>query len=133
SRFLDGVPELLVRPSRPDHQDQTRPRAGTDENMLGPRRAVHEVPLRELPLLALDNEETLAGEDEEVLLRALAVVHAVGLPGLEDADVQSELGEARLAFEDARAAEFVALEPRGIAGIEDEPTLPVGDEACVGA
>src|SRR6266508_998887 len=131
--FLDGVLELLVRPSSPDHQDHARAGAGADEDVLGPRRAVHKVPLPEPPLLSLDDEQAFPGEDEKILLGAFAVVHAVGLAGLEDADVQPDVLKTWLALEDARAAELVTFEPRGIAGIEDEPALPLGDEACVGA
>ena len=41
---------------------------------------MEEVPLAERALLALDQEQVSAGEDEESLLILLAVVHARGLP-----------------------------------------------------
>jgi hypothetical protein len=43
-------------------------------NVLGARRAVYEVPRLERPLLALDEQQALTGQDEEVLLRGLGVV-----------------------------------------------------------
>ena len=59
-----------------------------------------EVPCFERTLLAFDEQQTLPPEDEEVLLRALAVIETPGLAGLEDADVDPELLELRLALED---------------------------------
>ena len=58
-----------------------------------------------LPLLALDHEDALAGDDEEVLLADLAVVHAGRLAGLEHGDPDAELLEVAVAFEIRPAAE----------------------------
>jgi hypothetical protein len=57
------------------------PVAGTDEDVLGTRSAVEEVPGAEVTLLALDEQQAFAGEHEEVLLRLLAVVQPFGCPG----------------------------------------------------
>ena len=61
---------------RADHDDRARAVAGADEDVLRHRRAVDEIPRLQAPFLALDHEHALAGDDEEVLLRPLAVVHA---------------------------------------------------------
>ena len=64
---------------RADGEDRARALAGADENVLRPRRAVHEVPGSEPPLLSFDEQQALARKHEEVLLFVLAVVHAGGL------------------------------------------------------
>ena len=51
---------------------------------------MEEVPRLQLPLLALDDQEALAGQHEEVLLRVLAVVEAHRLPGRQDVEVDPE-------------------------------------------
>ena len=53
-----------------------------------------EVPGPQRPFLALHDQDPLAGQDEEVLLRLLAVVHARRLARLQDADVHPDLLEA---------------------------------------
>src|SRR5690242_7277417 len=87
-------------------RDRAAPRsravAGADEDVLGPRRAVDEVPLLQGAFLAFDQNQALAAEDEEVLLRVLRVVHAVRLPRVEDLDVDPEVAEPGLALEDNR-------------------------------
>src|SRR5581483_158353 len=90
------------------------------------------VPGCEAPLLALDEEEALACEDEEVLLRLLRMVEGGGLPGREHLQRHAELREhapaverARVAFEDAASSERVVLEPDRLADGDDEPA--VGD------
>ena len=50
-------------------------------------------------LLLLDDQQALAGDDEEALLRVLAVIHPHRLARCEDADVETELREPPLAFE----------------------------------
>ena len=47
--------------------------------------------LAERSLLTLDDEQALTGEDEEVLLGVLGVVHAVRLAGLQDPDPDAEI------------------------------------------
>ena len=60
---------------------RTAPSPAPTKHVLRPRRAVDEVPRPQPSLLALDDQQTLAREDEEVLLRVLGVVHALGSPG----------------------------------------------------
>jgi adenosine deaminase len=96
--------------------------------MLRPARTVHEVPGLERPLLALDQQQCLAGENEEVLLLVLAVVPARGLPGLEHADVDPDLQEARVTLEAGVGAED-AKEPARFARIQNEPAFPLGLKA----
>ena len=62
--------------------------AGADDDVVRLGRAVHEVPGAQLPLLALDEQQALAGEHEEALLRPLAVVEAERLARLEHVQVQ---------------------------------------------
>src|SRR5687768_12459712 len=69
------IDHVAPRPA-PDGEEQARPLTRADEHVLRPRRAVDEVPGPQRPLLALDQEQALPGEDEEVLLLVLAVVHA---------------------------------------------------------
>src|SRR6185295_4230229 len=58
------------------HEDHARLLAGADEGVVGPGRAVDEVPGAQRPLLLLHYEQALSGEHEEVLLARLGVVHA---------------------------------------------------------
>ena len=92
---------------------------------------MHEVPLAERSLLTLDDEQALTGEDEEVLLGALGVVHAVRLAGLQDPDPEAEIGEPRISLERRVDAHAVALEPAGVARVDDEPALAGRDRAVL--
>src|SRR6188474_3239400 len=89
------VDDALLRPplSRTCHEDHARTSAGADEAVLGVRRAVHEVPRLERPLLALDQEQALAREDEKVLLVRLTVIPPARLPGLEYRQGEADVGE----------------------------------------
>ena len=53
------------------HQDRARLVAGADEDVLRSRRAMDEVPRPQPPLLTLDEQQALAGENEEVLLLSI--------------------------------------------------------------
>src|SRR5438105_10329771 len=91
-----------------------------------------EVPGLQRALLALDDQEALAGEDEEVLLVRLAVVSAAGLAGLKDGDRVAELRELHVAaFEDAGRAEGLVGDPGGVADVDDEPALGDGRQSVV--
>ena len=72
-----------------------------------------EVPTLQRPFLALDDQQTLAEQDEKVLLLVLAVVHARRLARLHHADVDADLLEAglALALEGHARAERIVLEP----------------------
>jgi broad specificity phosphatase PhoE len=97
--------------------------------MLRPRGAVHEVPGAKRSLLAFDDEHTLSGQDEEVLLSVLPVVHATQLAGQEQVDVDPEVREARVrALERSAEAELTSVEPACVSNVEDEPALARRDE-----
>ncbi len=92
---------------------------------------MHEVPGLQAPLLALHDQEALAGEDEKVLLRVLGVVHAVRLARSQDPDTDPHLVEARLlAVEQRVAIEPAAVEPARLARVDDEPALARGRRPC---
>jgi hypothetical protein len=88
-----------------------------------------EVPLPERPLLTLDEQRALAGENEERLLLVLGVVEAVRLARLQDLNPDPELREHGVrALEDALRAGRALLavlrrQPHGVAHVHDEPTL----------
>ena len=73
----------LLRPPLPRarHEDHAGAVSRADEYVLGVRRAVDEVPRPERSLLALDQEQALAGEDEEVLLIRLPGYIPFACPG----------------------------------------------------
>src|SRR2546421_6622959 len=64
---------------RTDHQDHARSVAGAQEDVLGPGGTVEEVPRPKDPLLTLDEERALPGENQKILLLRLPVVAAVRL------------------------------------------------------
>jgi lipoic acid synthetase len=109
----------------PHRQDEARPVAGTNEDVLGPRRAVNEVPGTQRPLLLFDQQEALAGEHEEVLLGLLAVVEGVRLTRSQDPEPEAQLGESCVYALERRvpAAELTAVEPLCLVRVENEPTL----------
>jgi len=98
---------------------------------------VHEVPPAQRALLALDDQHRLAGEHEEVLLVGFPVVHRHRLARAEQRQVDPELVEVRRTVE-ARALELAEhpaprpLPPLRLARVDDEPPVPLGDEAALG-
>jgi adenosine deaminase len=109
----------------PDSEHRTRAVACADDDVLGPRRAVEEVPGLERPFLTFDQQERFALEHEEALLvLVFRVVHAGRLSGLENTDVDSELGELRVALTlEPRVGAEGALEPARLARVHDEPAF----------
>jgi adenosine deaminase len=122
-----GIHDPSVGP-RPDGEDHTGSFAPADEDMLGPAGAMHEVPRLDRPLLAFDHQERLAVKNEEVFLLVLTVVPTRGLAGLQDADVDTELREARVSLEPSVGTEN-AREPARLARVQDEPALALGRKA----
>jgi adenosine deaminase len=122
----DGIDDVPSGP-RTNRENRARSLARADEDMVRPPRAVDEVPGLQRPLLVLDDKESLAVEDEEVLLLVLAVVPARGLARLEDADVDADLRKAGVALEARKCAED-ALQPARVASVEHEPALAFGRE-----
>ena len=96
-----------------------------------------EVPLPQRALVALDDRKRLAGEHEEVLLVVLPVVHRHRLAGPENGEVDPELLEIGCALEPralelAEDAAALALPPLRLAGVDDEPALPLRDATVLG-
>jgi hypothetical protein len=54
---------------------------------------VHEVPRLKRPLLALDEQQALAGEHEETLLVGLRVIKPAWLSGLDHLEREADIGE----------------------------------------
>jgi hypothetical protein len=97
--------------------------------------AVHEVPLAQRSLFSFDDQQRLAGQHEEILLIVLAVVHRHRLAGRENSQVDPELGEVGLAVEPlefAGVAAALAVDPRRLASVQDEPALAFRDEPVLG-
>jgi hypothetical protein len=74
------------------------PSPAPTKNVLGLRRAVDEVPRAKPSLVALDQQQALAGQDEEVLLARLTVIEGARLSRLHHAERVSDLSERRCAF-----------------------------------
>ena len=123
---VHGVDDLLLAllpDSGADHDDRARAVARPDEDVVRHRRAVDEVPLLQVPLLALDHEHALAGDDEEVLLHTLAVVHAGRHARVEHDELEAELLELGVPFEVRPATEALAPPPGHVAGVDDERSV----------
>jgi hypothetical protein len=91
---------------------------------------VNEVPGLQAAFLTLDHEHALAGDDEEVLLAALAVVHAPLTRGY-DLDAEAELRPLLPTFEVGVLPALLAPDPRCVACVEHEPALALGNEPGV--
>src|SRR5205823_6886216 len=94
-----------------------------DDDVLRLRRAVHEVPLPQRPLLALDDQQRLAGQDEEVFLVGFPVVQPDRLTRREHVETYPDLRELRFALEGQALSPPAAVAPTGLAGVQDEPAL----------
>ncbi len=130
-RLADDVAHTPTLGAATDGEDEARPVSSADEDVFRPRGAVHEIPLPKEPLLSLHDHEALAGEDEEVFLRAFCVVHAVRLSGSEDPEVDPDLIEPSLLAVEHRVETELALEPAQVAGVDDEPAIPRGKETDI--
>jgi hypothetical protein len=107
-----------------------------DDHVLRVRRAMHEVPRAQVPLLAFDDENCFPRDDEEVLLIGLLVVQGHRFARPEHERIDAELVELAPAFEivgdDADGAAAVGVTPLGVAHVEDEPSLAPRDEPVLG-
>src|SRR5262245_26829579 len=125
-----GVDETLATAAARAHsQDDRGLAAGADDDVLRPGRAVEEVPGLQLPLLALDDQQTLAGQYEEVLLGILAVIQAHRRPGPEHVQVDPEARETPLALEVAERADRTRVAPAAVPCVHHEPALASRAEA----
>src|SRR4029450_1325423 len=118
---------MPLRPPRPPTATTT---AGPllpapNDHVVRAASAVEEVLCPQRPLLPFDEQQALAGEDEEALLGALAVVEADRLPGPEDADVDPQLAEGALPLEVAVTAEVTGVAPATVARVQHEPAVAV--------
>ena len=97
---------------------------------------MHEVPRAQLPLLAFDDQNCFARDDEEALLIGLPVVHGHRFARPEHERIDAELFELPLALEiirsEADRASAVDVTPHGVAQVEDEPSLALRDEPMFG-
>src|SRR5207244_12832810 len=85
-----------------------------------------EVPRLELSLAPLDQQDALAGEDEEILLIRLAVIPPARLARLEHGECEADVRKGRVvALEDAGVPAHLVRDPRRLRDAADEP--PVGD------
>src|SRR5215210_872592 len=115
-----------------NHQDYAWRVAGSHEGVLRPGGRMEEVPGSEEPLLALNEQPALTGQNEEGLLIRLGVVDAA-LAGPEDGHIDPELREldrrlAVLVGEPTRRTPRLRREPLSIAHVDDEPALGDGGE-----
>lgn len=127
-------PSVVGASTHRDHEAGTASRP--DDHVLRVRRAVHEVPRAQVPLLAFDEQNSFARNDEEILLIGLPVVHGHRLARSERECIDAELFGLPLAFEVveryADGAAAVDLTPYGVAHVEDEPSLALRDEPMLG-
>jgi hypothetical protein len=118
--------------TRADGEDDAASSAGPEDGVLRLGGAVHEIPLPQWPLLALDDQQRLAGEDEEVFLIGLPVVHAHRLARREHIETDSNLREGGFAFEAQTLSSPPLVAPRAVTGVEDEPALRGGHKPSLG-
>jgi hypothetical protein len=118
--------------TRADGEDDAASISGPDDGVLRLGGAVHEVPLPQWPLLALDDQKRLAGEDEEVLLIGLPVVHPHLFTPPEHIETDSNLWERRFAFEAQTLSSPLLVAPAAVTGVQDEPALRGGHKPSVG-
>ena len=94
--------------------------------------AVHEVPLAQRPLLALDDQQRLAGEDEEVLLSRFPVVHPDRLTRTKHEEINPDLREVRVSLEQQTLAPTLPVTPARLPGVQDEPPVSDRDKPALG-
>ena len=92
----------LSRVRRPTMKITRKAVACSDKDVRRPRRAMHEV-LTVEAAPSLDEQDALAGENEEVLLSRLGVIQPARLSGPDHAEGQADVGNVRTSRSDARA------------------------------
>src|SRR3954469_4499828 len=129
-RGLDGVEDRRAGRARAVHEDRAGPVAGADGDVARAGRRVQVVPLLHPPLLALDDRDALARQDEEALEVVLLVVVARRVAGPEDVHADPEA--VGLVVRRAEAAPRPAARHRGPADlrqVEDVPAVVDRDAA----
>ena len=92
-------------------------------------RAVHEIPRPEPSLLTFDKKKAVTAKDEEVFLGGLGVVQPFRSSGVQNAQIDAEVGErGALALEGAHGTGAVVRLPRRIPHVDDEPAVGRGSE-----
>jgi hypothetical protein len=84
------------------------------------------VPLPHQPLLPIDNGQTLATEHDEPLLSGFSVVVAVGLPRLQDVDMDTDARHAPGLLGPIKGTPHPKAGnclPRHLSEVEDEPAF----------
>ena len=101
---------------------------------------MEEIPRTQPPLLAFNEQQAFAAQNEEVLLIRLAVVHGAGRARLEDVQLEADLRvllylelrplpyEAAVGLKAAARAEDVVAHPRRVADVKHEPAVALRDE-----
>lgn len=77
---------------------------------------------------AFDDQQRLAGEDQEVLLVGLPVAHPDRIAGPEHEEVDADLGKLRVVAERSDTPSTFGREPPDLAGVDDEPSRPGLDD-----
>ena len=91
-----------------------------------------EVPLPQRALFALDEQECLAGKDKKVFLVSFPMVDRHRRTRREHANEDADLRELSLTLELAARRLALAMEPTGVASVQDEPSLPGRHEPGLG-
>ena len=94
---------------------------------------MHEVPGTQRPLLALDDEERLAGDDEEVLLVASQWYIAIGFARPEShLTLMPSWAKSWSPSRSQNAPRPVDVVPAGVAGVDDVPAVAGRDPPVLG-
>src|SRR5207244_5672997 len=130
-----GMAAAAPAPPGRRHEHPPAARTTPHDAVFGPSWSMHEVPRSQPPYLALDQQQALAREDEEVFLVRFAVVEAARPAGLDHREGESDVRElaslearavandGHVGLEDAAPAEGLVRQPGCLADVDDEPTV----------
>src|SRR3954468_2744714 len=130
---LDRIEDPRVRRARAVHEDRARAVAGADGDVPRAGRRVQVVPRSHPPLLALDDRDALAGQDEEPLEVVLLVVEAGRVAGPQDVDADTD--PVRLVVGGSEPAPRAAARhrrPADLREVDDEPAVVGRDPSVLG-
>jgi hypothetical protein len=124
-RSLVANEDITIATPPAGHEDDARFVSDREKAVGAPGWAMDEVPRPQAVLLAFDDGDTRAGENEEVLLVVeLAMVLRTALTRLEHGQVVADLFEpTAVALERADVAHRFAGHPRQVADTCDERTI----------